>query len=72
MAHSLSHDKIFTLKQVLLGCGILTDSKKTVDILSRLKYSCTTNIVQKIETSQAELAEEFANEKKRELNYKYC
>ena len=62
MAHSLSHGKIFTLKQVLLGCGIhsLTGSKKTVDILSRLKDSCTINIVQEIETSQAELAQELA------------
>ena len=61
MVHSLSHSKIFTLKEVLLGCAIPTDSKKTVDILSRLKDSCTINIVQEIETSQAELAQEFAN-----------
>ena len=36
--------------------------EETVDILSRLKDSCNTiNIVQEIETSQAELAQEFAN-----------
>ena len=40
---------------------MLTGSKKTVDSLSRLKDSFTINIVQEIETSQAVLAQEFAN-----------
>ena len=64
LIYAVCKGKFLTRKHVLLGCGLhgITGLKKPANILARLGHSCNYDKIQKIETAQAELAQEMKSQ----------
>ena len=61
VVHAYTKGKFLTCKHILLGCGLhsITGMKKPIEILAKCGHSCNYNMVQEIETAQAELAQQM-------------
>ena len=59
LVHAVSRGKFMTAKHILLGAGLhsLTGQKLPIKLLARYGNACTYEMVQKIETAQAELVQ---------------
>ena len=60
--NSVSNGNIYTLKHILMGCGMhsIDGSRQDIDIMHKMNNCCSYDLVRAIETAQAELAIELS------------
>ena len=61
--HSISNGDIYTVKHILMGCGMhsISGSRQDIDIMHKMNNCCSYDLVRAIETAQAELAIELSS-----------
>ena len=60
--NSVSNGNIYTLKHILMGCGMhsIDGSRQDIDIMHKMNNCCSYDLVRAIETAQVELAIELS------------